>query len=110
MIHHCQAVKRGAPNRPLLIGDMPFGSYEFKDVDIALKNAYRMVKEGGMDAVKFEGGSEARANIVKHVVEGGGEFVQTLWKFEAFAIVLCSSDVTSSTDVILQLLSWVTLA
>jgi 3-methyl-2-oxobutanoate hydroxymethyltransferase len=71
MIHHCQAVKRGAPNRPLLIGDMPFGSYEFKDVDIALKNAYRMVKEGGMDAVKFEGGSEARANIVKHVVEGG---------------------------------------
>lgn len=78
MIHHCRAVKRGAPNRPLLIGDMPFGSYEYKDVDIALKNAYRMVKEGGMDAVKFEGGSEARANIVKHVVEGGGEFVQTL--------------------------------
>lgn len=54
MIHHCQAVKRGAPNRPLLIGDMPFGSYEFEDKDIALKNAYRMVKEGGMDAVKFE--------------------------------------------------------
>ena len=54
MIHHCQAVKRGAPNRPLLVGDMPFGSYEFKDVDVALKNAYRMVKEGGMDAVKFE--------------------------------------------------------
>ena len=54
MIHHCQAVKRGAPNRPLLIGDMPFGSYEFENVDIALQNAYRMVKEGGMDAVKFE--------------------------------------------------------
>lgn len=54
MIHHCQAVKRGAPNRPLLIGDMPFGSYEFEDRDVALKNAYRMVKEGGMDAVKFE--------------------------------------------------------
>jgi 3-methyl-2-oxobutanoate hydroxymethyltransferase len=75
MIHHCQAVKRGAPNRPLLVGDMPFGSYEYKDVDIALRNAYRMVKEGGMDAVKFEGGSEARANTVKHVVEGGGKFV-----------------------------------
>jgi 3-methyl-2-oxobutanoate hydroxymethyltransferase len=54
MIHHCQAVKRGAPNRPLLVGDMPFGSYEFEDVDVALRNAYRMVKEGGMDAVKFE--------------------------------------------------------
>ncbi|EED94512.1 predicted protein [Thalassiosira pseudonana CCMP1335] len=71
MIHHCQAVKRGAPNRPLLIGDMPFGSYEYENVDIALKNAYRMVKEGGMDAVKFEGGSESRAKIVRHVVEGG---------------------------------------
>lgn len=56
MIHHCQAVKRGAPNRPLLVGDMPFGSYEFENVDVALKNAYRMVKEGGMDAVKFEVG------------------------------------------------------
>ena len=54
MIHHCQAVKRGAPNRPLLIGDMPFGSYEYENVDIGLQNAYRMVKEGGMDAVKFE--------------------------------------------------------
>ena len=54
MLHHCQAVKRGAPNRPLLVGDMPFGSYEFEDIDIALRNAYRMVKEAGMDAVKFE--------------------------------------------------------
>lgn len=54
MIHHCQAVKRGAPNRPLLVGDMPFGSYEFEDCDVALRNAYRMIKEGGMDAVKFE--------------------------------------------------------
>jgi len=71
MVHHCQAVKRGAPNRPLLVGDMPFGSYEFKDVDIGLNNAYRMVKEGGMDAVKFEGGTESRAKIVRHVVEGG---------------------------------------
>ena len=46
MIYHCQAVKRGAPNRPLLVGDMPFGSYEYNDVDVALRNAYRMVKEG----------------------------------------------------------------
>jgi len=54
MIHHCQAVQRGAPNRPLLVGDMPFGTYEYQDSDIALKNAYRMIKEGGMDAVKLE--------------------------------------------------------
>mmetsp|Transcript_25774 Transcript_25774/g.41861 ORF Transcript_25774/g.41861 Transcript_25774/m.41861 type:complete len:237 (+) Transcript_25774:1-711(+) len=50
---------------------MPFGSYEFENVDIGLQNAYRMVKEGGMDAVKFEGGTESRAKIVRHVVEGG---------------------------------------
>lgn len=81
MLHHCQAVQRGVVygmqasketnERPLLVGDMPFGSYEFKDVDIALRNAYRMVKEGGMDAVKLEGGSEHRADTVRHVVEGG---------------------------------------
>lgn len=64
MIHHCQAVKRGAPNRPLLVGDMPFGSYEFENVDIALQNTYRMVKEGRMDAVKFEGGTQSRAKML----------------------------------------------
>jgi len=37
-----------------LVGDMPFGSYEYDDSDIALKNAYRFVKEAGVDAVKME--------------------------------------------------------
>jgi len=50
---------------------MPFGSYEYNDLDIALKNAYRFVKEGGMDAIKLEGGSKHRAKTIKHVVEGG---------------------------------------
>ena len=59
MIHHCTAVERGVlfanvTNPPLLVGDMPFGSYEFEDTDIALQNAYRFVKEAGMDAVKLE--------------------------------------------------------
>jgi 3-methyl-2-oxobutanoate hydroxymethyltransferase len=59
MIHHCKAVERGVafanvPNPPLLVGDMPFGSYEFDNTDIALQNAYRFVKEAGMDAVKLE--------------------------------------------------------
>lgn len=82
IIHHCQAVYRGVqasmnrssdvnPKKPLVVGDMPFGSYEYKDVDIALKNAYRMVKEGGVDAVKLEGGSERRAETIKHLVDGG---------------------------------------
>eukprot|EP00553_Chaetoceros_curvisetus_P015402 CAMPEP_0204643746 /NCGR_PEP_ID=MMETSP0718-20130828/938_1 /ASSEMBLY_ACC=CAM_ASM_000674 /TAXON_ID=230516 /ORGANISM="Chaetoceros curvisetus" /LENGTH=411 /DNA_ID=CAMNT_0051665055 /DNA_START=88 /DNA_END=1323 /DNA_ORIENTATION=+ len=84
MIHHCQAVHRGViasinatkskmekPKVPLLVGDMPFGTYEYKDLDIALKNAYKMVKEGGMDAVKLEGGSKHRAKTIRHVVDGG---------------------------------------
>ena len=62
MLHHCAAVHRGvkagaANQEPLLVGDMPFGSYEYEDTDVALKNAYRFVQEAGMDAVKLEVGS-----------------------------------------------------
>lgn len=71
MIHHCKAVKRGAPSRPLLVGDLPLGTYEFDNSDEALKNSYRMVKEGGMDAIKLEGGSKARSETAKKIVEGG---------------------------------------
>ncbi len=66
MIHHCSAVARGA-QRPLLVGDMPFGSYEITPT-AALENAYRFIKEGGMDAVKLEGN---RAETVKTIVDGG---------------------------------------
>lgn len=59
MLHHCQAVRRGVDqahvkDEPLLVGDMPFASYEFEDTDIALRNAYRFIQEAGMDAVKLE--------------------------------------------------------
>lgn len=58
MLYHCRSVKRGIAfaglPSPLLVGDMPFGSYEFEDTDVALGNAYRFVKEGGCDAVKLE--------------------------------------------------------
>ena len=57
MVHHCMSVKRGLEavgGRSMLIGDMPFGSYEYEDTDIALRNAYEFVKEGGCDAVKME--------------------------------------------------------
>jgi 3-methyl-2-oxobutanoate hydroxymethyltransferase len=58
MLHHCQMVKRGIqsagiPN-PMLVGDMPFGTYEYDNTDVALQNAYRFVKEAGVDAVKVE--------------------------------------------------------
>ena len=66
MIHHCKAVSRGA-KYCMLVGDMPFGSYEVSDEE-ALKNAYRFIKEGGMDCVKLEG---CRPDTVKKIVGGG---------------------------------------
>ena len=53
-IAHCQGVRRGAPNT-YLIGDMPFGAYHASCAD-AVNNAVRFVKEGGVDAIKLEGG------------------------------------------------------
>ncbi|KAH7472735.1 3-methyl-2-oxobutanoate hydroxymethyltransferase 2, mitochondrial [Phytophthora ramorum] len=68
MIHHTKAVKRGA-NRPLVITDMPFGTCEGSPYE-ALKNAQRLMKEGGADCVKIEGGKE-RAETIKTIVDGG---------------------------------------
>jgi len=69
MLLHCKAVRRGC-QRPLLVGDMPFGSYEACNVE-AMRNAYRLIKEGGMDCVKMEGGSPSRVRTVEAVVDGG---------------------------------------
>ncbi|MCJ7814914.1 MAG: 3-methyl-2-oxobutanoate hydroxymethyltransferase, partial [Xanthomonadales bacterium] len=54
MIHHCKAVMR-AVKYALVIGDLPFGYYETSIPD-AIRNACRLVKEGGVDVVKLEGG------------------------------------------------------
>jgi len=54
MIHHCKAVTRGT-DRCFVVGDLPFMSYE-AGVGDAVRNAGRLVKEGGVDAVKIEGG------------------------------------------------------
>jgi 3-methyl-2-oxobutanoate hydroxymethyltransferase len=53
MIHHCQAVSRGAKNA-LVVGDMPFLSYQ-ASIEEGIRNAGRYLKEGGAQSVKFEG-------------------------------------------------------
>ena len=68
MLHHCKAVRRGAPSR-FIVGDMPFGSYE-SGPDEALKNAFRFIKEAGVDAVKLEGGIK-RVDTVRRLVDSG---------------------------------------
>ena len=68
MIHHIQAVVAGAPN-PLIVGDMPFGSYNVSK-EQAIMNTNRMVKEGRCDVVKLEGGVEI-AETVKAIVDSG---------------------------------------
>ncbi|MBI3782330.1 MAG: 3-methyl-2-oxobutanoate hydroxymethyltransferase [Deltaproteobacteria bacterium] len=54
MVYHCRMVAR-ARQRALLVCDLPFGSYQVSPVD-AVRNASRLVKEGGAEAVKLEGG------------------------------------------------------
>ena len=56
MIYHCRSVVRGV-ERAQVIGDMPFMSYQVS-VEEGLRNAGRLVKEGGAEAVKLEGGAE----------------------------------------------------
>src|SRR5512143_3278017 len=68
MLHHCRAVARGAKTA-LLIGDMPFMSYQVS-VEEATRNAGRFLQQGGMDAVKLEGGRE-RADAVRRIVSAG---------------------------------------
>jgi 3-methyl-2-oxobutanoate hydroxymethyltransferase len=68
MIHHTKAVSRGA-RTPLIIGDMPFMSYNTSERD-AILNAGRFMKEGGADAVKLEGGAGV-ADIVRAIVKAG---------------------------------------
>ena len=68
MLHHCKAVKKGA-KYALLIGDMPFMSYQVS-VQEAVRNAGRFLQEAGMDAVKLEGGRE-RLDVIKAIVGSG---------------------------------------
>ena len=65
MVRHTRAVRRGV-ERALLVADMPYGSYH-TGADDAVRAALRLVKEGGAEAVKLEGG-RARVEIVRRLV------------------------------------------
>lgn len=68
MIHHAAAVSRGV-NNAMVVVDMPFMSYQV-NVESALVNAGRIMKEGRADAVKLEGGKEVCLQI-KAIVNAG---------------------------------------
>lgn len=67
-LHHCKAVRRGVENA-FIVGDMPFMTYH-PSVEIALKNAARYLQEGGVDAVKLEGGRVIASTVEKLVIAG----------------------------------------
>jgi 3-methyl-2-oxobutanoate hydroxymethyltransferase len=68
MIHHTAAVSRGA-DRALVVADMPFLTYQLS-AEEAMRNAGRLIQEGGAAAVKIEGGQHM-VETVKHLTEIG---------------------------------------
>ena len=68
MIYHVRMVRRGA-RRALLLADLPFGSYQVGPEE-AMRSAVRLLKEGGAEAVKLEGGAPM-APTVRRLTEAG---------------------------------------
>ena len=68
MIYHTRCVARGA-QRPLLVGDLPFGSYQ-SSVELGMRSAERLMKEGHAHAVKLEGGAH-HADLVHRLTLNG---------------------------------------
>jgi len=67
MLHHTRAVSR-AVKKAVVVADMPFGSYD--TTERALRNALRLMKEGGADAVKLEGGEKIEKQVTRLVGAG----------------------------------------
>ncbi len=72
MVYHAAAVRRGlarSSGRAHLVGDMPFGSYQ-ASADEAVKAATRLVSEGGVEAVKLEGGADF-VEVIRRIARAG---------------------------------------
>ena len=67
MIAHAQAVRRGAPSCMILVA-MTYGSYATPEIGVV--NALRLMKEGGADVVKMQGGKD-KAHIIRAIAEAG---------------------------------------
>jgi 3-methyl-2-oxobutanoate hydroxymethyltransferase len=90
MLYHAGVVSRGV-QRALLVGDLPFMSYQVNS-DEALRNAGRMVQESGMEAVKLEGG-EKICPTIRRIVDVGipvmghlGLTPQSIHKFGTYQV------------------------
>ncbi|HVC20500.1 MAG TPA: 3-methyl-2-oxobutanoate hydroxymethyltransferase [Vicinamibacterales bacterium] len=66
ILHHTRAVRRGA-RRALVVADMPYGTCQVS-AEEAIRAALRLVKEGGAEAVKVEGG-ERRGDLIRQLVD-----------------------------------------
>ena len=90
MLYHCGVVSR-AVSRALVVGDMPFMSYQVNP-DEALRNAGRLVKEAGVEAVKLEGGDKI-CRTIERIVDVGipvmghlGLTPQSIHKFGTYRV------------------------
>ena len=90
MIYHARSVTR-AVNRALVVGDMPFGTYQVDPQD-AVRNAIRIMQETGCDALKLEGGVEI-IPAIKLILDAGipvmghlGLTPQSINKFGTYAV------------------------
>ena len=90
MIYHAQSVMRAVKN-PLVVCDMPFGTYQGNSIE-ALNSAIRIMKETGADCVKLEGGEEIQESISRILSAGIpimghlGLTPQSINKFGGYAV------------------------
>ena len=91
MLRHTQAVARGSSGRPLLIADMPFATYGVSEPE-SIRNAARLLAEGGAQAIKLEGGAVI-ADTVRRIVDRGipvmghiGMTPQSVHRFGGFKV------------------------